>query len=73
MNEKFYIPDLVHNLRVYMKGCHISQLHRNEKSHPKQLYQRINPKYKTMTRLSKHLKVMSTPYEGHKFILVVID
>ena len=71
--KKFFIPDLVHDLRTYVKGCHICQLHRNEKPQPRQLQHRINPNYKAMTRLSIDLKVILRSYTGHRYILVVID
>ena len=35
MSDKFFIPNLIHYLRSYIKGCHICQLSRNEKLHPK--------------------------------------
>ena len=31
INEQFFIPDLMCYLKAYIKGCHIDQLHRNEK------------------------------------------
>ena len=31
MSDKFFIPNLIHYLRSYIKGCHICQLSRNEK------------------------------------------
>ena len=31
INDKFFIPNLIHYLRSYIKGCHICQLTRNEK------------------------------------------
>ena len=73
INAKFFIPSPIHYLRVYIKGCHICQLHRNEKPQPKQLENGINPSYKAMTRLSRDLKVMSRSYKGHRFTLVAID
>ena len=57
--------------RAYIKGCHIYQLHRNEK--PKQLQHRIIPIYKAMTRHSIDFKVMPRSYRGFIFILVVIN
>ena len=32
ISDKFFIPNLIHYLRSYIKGCHICQLSRNEKS-----------------------------------------
>ena len=31
ISDKFFIPNLMHYLRSYMKGCYICQLSRNEK------------------------------------------
>ena len=31
INDKLFIPNLIHYLRSYIKGCHICQLNRNEK------------------------------------------
>ena len=31
INDKFFIPNLIHYLRSFIKGCHICQLTRNEK------------------------------------------
>ena len=33
ISDKFFIPNLIHYLRSYIKGCHICQLSRNEKPH----------------------------------------
>ena len=73
MTEKFYIPDLVHYLRAYIKECHMCQIHRKEKPQLRQLYLRINPDYKASTRLNMGLRVMSISYKGHTFIILAID
>ena len=31
ISDKFFIPNLIHYLRSYIKGCHMCQLSRNEK------------------------------------------
>ena len=31
ISDKFFVPNLMHYLRLYMKACHICQLARNEK------------------------------------------
>ena len=31
INDQFFIPNLMHYLRLYIKGCHISQLNRKDK------------------------------------------
>ena len=58
ISDKFFIPNLIHYLRSYIKGCHIWQLSCNEKLPSRPLQTRINPNYVPMSRLSIHLKVM---------------
>ena len=33
MSDKFFVPNLIHYLRSYIKGCHLCQLAHNE-NHP---------------------------------------
>ena len=73
MSDKFFIPNLKHNLTLYIKGCHLCQLACNEKLPPRQLQTRINANYMPLSRLSMDLKVMPKSYKGHKFILCIID
>ena len=58
MSNKFCIPNLIHYLRSYIKGCHIYQLTRNKKLPSRQLQTRINLNYRPLSRLSMDLKVM---------------
>ena len=44
ISNKFFIPNLIHYLHSYIKGCHISQLSCNEKPLTRQLQTRINCK-----------------------------
>ena len=73
ISDKFFIPNLIHYLRSYIKGCHICQLSRNEKPPTRHFQTRINPNYIPMSRLSMDLKVMPKSQEGHRYILCVID
>ena len=73
MSDKFFIPNLIHYLRSYIKGCYLCQLAHNEKPPPRQLQTRINPNYVQFSRLSMDLKVMPRSYKGHKFILCIIN
>ena len=73
ISNKFFIPNLIHYLRSYIKGCQICQLACNAKPPKRQLQARINPNYKPLSRLSIDLKVMPRSYIGHKFILCIID
>ena len=73
ISDKFFIPNLIHYLRSYIKGCHICQLTRNEKPPSRQLQTRINLNYRHLSRLSMDIKVMARSNKGHKFILCIID
>ena len=73
INDNFFIPNLIHYLRSYIKGCHFCQLAHNEIPPSRQLQARINPNYVPMSRLSMDLKVMPRLHKGHKYILCIID
>ena len=73
ISDKFFIPNLIHYLRSYIKGCHICQLSINEKPPTRHFQTRINPNYIPMSRLSMDLKVMPKSQKGHKYVLCVID
>ena len=72
ISDKF-IPNLIHYLRSYIKGCHLCQLSHNEKPPSRHLQTRINPNYVPMSRLSMDLKVMSRSHKGHRYILCITD
>ena len=73
ISDKFFIPNLIHYLRSYIKGCHLCQLAHNDKPPPRHLQARINPNYIPMSQLSMNLKVMPRSHKGHKYILCIID
>ena len=73
ISDRFYIPNLMHYFRSYIKGCHICQLNRKDKLPERQLQPRINLNYRLLSRLSMDLKVMLKSYRGDKYILCVID
>ena len=73
ISSKFFIPNLMHYLRAYLKACHICQLNRNDKPPSRQLETRINLNYRPMSRLSMDLKVMPKSQKGHRYILCIID
>ena len=73
INDKFFIPNLIHYLKSYIKGCHICQLTRNEKTPSRQLQTRISLNYRPLSRVSMDLKVMPRSSKGHKFILCIIE
>ena len=73
MSDKFFIPDLMHYIQSYIKGCHICQLTNKDKIPNRHFQRRINLNYKPLSRLSMDLQVMPQSYRGHKFPLCVID
>ena len=73
ISDKFFIPNLMHYLRSYIKGCHLCHLSSNEKPPSRHLQTRINPNYIPMSRLSMDLKVMPRSHKGHRYILCIID
>ena len=73
ISDKFFIPNLIHYLRSYIKGCHSYQLSCNDKQPARHLQTRINPNYIPMSRLSMDLKVMPRSHKGHRYILCIID
>ena len=50
ISDKFFIPNLIHYLRSYIKGCHICQLTRNEKPPSRHLQTRINLNYRPLSK-----------------------
>ena len=73
MKDKFFIPNLMHYLRSFIKGCHICQLSRSDKLPQRQLQPRIYLNYRLLSKLSMDLKVMPRSQKGHKFILCIIE
>ena len=73
MKDKFFIPNLMHYLRSFIKGCHISQLYRSDKPPVRQLQPQIYLNYIPFSKLSMDLKVMPRSQKGHKFILCITD
>ena len=73
ISNRFYIPNLMHYLRSYIKGCHICHLNRKDKLPVRQLQPRINLNYRPLSRLSMDLKVMPRSYKGDRYILCIID
>ena len=73
IRDRFFIPNLIHYLWSYIKGCHVCQLTRNEKPPSGQLQSRIKFNYRPLSRLSMDIKVMPKSNRGHTFILCVID
>ena len=73
ISNKFFIPNLIHYLISYIKGCHICQVAHNEKPPARQLQTRIHPNYIPLSRLSMDLKVMPGSHWGHKYILCIMN
>ena len=72
MRDKFFIPNLMHYLRSFIKGCHLCQLSRSDKPPTRQLQPQIYLNYRPLSKLSMDLKVMPRSQKGHKFILCII-
>ena len=70
ISDKIFIPNLIHYLRSYIKGCHICQLPRNEKLPSRNLQMRINPNYVPMSSLSIDLKVMPRSHKRSQIYFV---
>ena len=70
MKDKFFIPNLMHYLRSFIKGCHVCQLSRSNKPPTTQLQRQIYLNYRPMSKLSMHLKVMPRSQKGHKFMFM---
>ena len=73
INNKFPIPNLIHYLHSYIKGCCICQLSHNEKPQARQLKTRISLNYRPLSRLKMNLKVMPRSHKGHIYILCIVD
>ena len=73
INDRFFIPNLMHYLRSYIRAYHICQLNRKDEAPMKQLQTRINLNYRLLSTLSMDLKVMPRSSRGHRYILCVID
>ena len=73
MRDKFFIPNLMHYLRSFIKGCHVCQLSRPDKLPTRQVQSQIYLNYRPLSKLSMDLKVMPRSQKGHKFILCIID
>ena len=73
MKDKFFIPNLMHYLRSFIKGCHVCQLSRSNKPPTRQSQPQIYLNYRPLSKLSMDLKVMPRLQKGHKFILCIID
>ena len=50
ISDRFYIPNLMHYLRSFIKGCHICQLNRKDKLPERQLQPRINLNFRPLSR-----------------------
>ena len=73
MKDKFFIPNLMHYLRSFIKGCHICQLFRSDTLPTRQLQPQIYLNYRPLSKLSMDLKAMPRSQTGQKFILCIID
>ena len=72
MTSKFFIPNLIHYLRAFLKACHLCQLSRNDKPPSRQLETRINLNYRPMSRLNMDLKVLPRSQKRPQYILCIM-
>ena len=73
ISDKSFIPNMIHYLRSYIKGCHLCQLSCNEKLPSRHLQTTINPNYVPMSRLSMDLKLMPKSHKGHRYLPCITD
>ena len=72
ISDRLFIPNLMHYLSSYIKGCHICQLNRKDKPLVRQLQTRINLNYRPLSRLSMDLKVMPRSCRGYRYIYMCL-
>ena len=68
ISDKFFIPNLIHYLRSYVRGCHICKLSRNEKPPSRHLQTRINLKLCTNVKTEHGLESHVQVTKGHRYI-----
>ena len=73
INDKIFMPNLIHHIHSYIKGCPICQPLCNKKPPTRQLQTRINLNNRPLPRLSMGLKVMPRSNRGHKYTFLIID
>ena len=73
ISDRFFIPNLMHYIRSYIRGCYICQLNRKHKPPVRKLQTRINLNYRLLSRLSMDLKVMPRSCKSHRYILCITD
>ena len=56
INDRLFIPNLMHYFRSYIKGCHVCQLNRKDKAPVRQLQARINLNYRTLIEIEYGFK-----------------
>ena len=56
ISDRFFIPNLMHYLRLYIKGCHVCEFNRKDKQSVRQLQTRINLNYRPLSRLEHGFK-----------------
>ena len=58
MKDKFFILNLMHYLRSFIKGCHVCQLSRSDKPPTRPLQPRIYLNYRPLSKLSMDVSLM---------------
>ena len=73
ISDKFFVPNLIHYLRSYIKGCHLCQLSHNKKPPQGNCKPGLIQIMCQCQDLSMDLKVMLRSYKGHRYFLCIID
>ena len=71
INQRFYCPNLVENLRAYITGCHVCQMFRKGKNAQRPYQKRLNLNIPAMTKISMDIKKMPVN-KGYSYILVLL-
>ena len=70
---KQMLPNLMHYVKRFLRGCEICQLHKAGPTHQRQFENRVNLNYTSMSKLSCDIKYMYIINIAHRFILAVTD
>ena len=73
LQQRFYCPNLVYHVRMYIISCHVCQTFRHHKRFDRPLHRRIiNINAPTLTHISMDIKHMPPSKEKFLYILVLL-
>ena len=73
LQQKFYCPNLVYNVRMYIISCHVCQTFKNHKSFDRPMNRRIiDINAPTLTHISMDIKHMPPSKDKFHYILVML-